>query len=231
MKKLLCAFMLVSIMAAPALAGLKMTELMQDPEFAQADPIARLQMLDKKMVDKTIKTSDISGDLAARLYMDAIVDVTDPTARLDKYAQIMAGLEKMPTSYPLESHLLCEYLAKNPIAKQADLLTKLKLLLQLEEEKKISWPAAAPVYTGMITYHLVTNAEYQAMSNEDKLKYIKKLSDEGYVKDLSSSRFTKGVGLEILSATPVENQAATLTGLEPILDFFTKSMLSKGYVE
>ncbi len=232
MKRLIPVVLAAAFMATPLFAaGLKISGLMADPAFSALDPVQRLESLNGQLSDKRLSSSDLSGDLTARLFMDAIVGEADPGKRLDRYAQLRAANPKLPQTYELEQHLATQVLAGDPATKGGDELAKLRSLLRMENEKKISWPAAAPLYTGMLSAHLSGNAEYQQMSAADKIKYIRRITAEGVVKEMTATNFIRGVGWEMLSAMPVAQQAAALKAMEPGLDFFSKSSLGRGYAE
>ena len=231
MKKIAAVLIVVLLFASQAFAGPTVSELLASPDFANLDAVKRLEVLNQKLTDETMKSSDISGDIISRLFMDAIVTEPDATARLTKYGQLRASYPKLPSCYELERSLAVQYLAANPATKDADDLVRLKTLLQLENSATISWPAAAALYTGILANHLATNQEYQAMSHADRITYIRHLAADGIVKDLTATDFIRGEGMALLSELPPAEQAPALKAMETGLDFFSKNSLTKGYAE
>lgn len=231
MKRIIILAILFLMASTQAFAGIKVSELLADPAFAALDPVQRLENINQRLVDGTLTSSDISGDVASRLFMDAIVSEPDAKARLAKYGELRNRLEKMPQCYELERSLAVQYLAADPATSGDDDLARLKVLLMLENTELISWPAAAALYTGTLANHLASNAQYQAMSHADRITYIRHLAADGVVKDLTATDFIRGEGMALLSELPEAERAAAMAAMEAGLDFFSKSSLNNGYVQ
>lgn len=126
-------------------------------------------------------------------------------------------------------HLATDLLASTPEGQKADLVAMLKMLTKLQEEKKISWPAVAPLYEGTLAAHLASNTEYQKMAAKDKLAYFKKLNDDKVVGNMTTNRFARGVAAVALTEAGPEKQKAVFDELTPSMCFFTKTAVTNGY--
>ncbi|THB70816.1 MAG: hypothetical protein D6E12_02160 [Desulfovibrio sp.] len=231
MKRVAGIVVVLMMMCGPAYAGMNVSELMADPAFAALDADARLMQLNQRFAVDEVTTSDISGDMVARFFMDAVVGQADAKAMLDKYAALRAQFPDLPQTYDLEQHLAMQYLASDPALNGEDELARLKMLLQLEENEAISWPAAAPLYKGILADHLASNPEYQTMDHAGRIQYIRHLAADGVVKDLTATTFVRTEGMEMLSELPEAERAAAFEAMQAGLDFFSKSALEEGYVE
>lgn len=231
MKRTLILTCLFLLFATQAFAGMKISELLADPAFAALNPVQRLENINQRLTDGALTSSDISGDVTSRLFMDALITEPDATAMIMKYGQLRAAYPKLSSCYELERSLAVQYMATDPQLKGGDDLARLKALLVLENQQVISWPGAAPLYTGILANHLAANSVYQAMSHADRITYIRHLAADGVVKDMIATDFIRGEGMALLSSLPQAEQAAALAAMEAGLDFFSKSSLQGGYAE
>ncbi len=230
MKRIFAAMVMMVLFCVPSWsAQKKVADLMKDEAFAKATAEQRLEWLNEKVDKKEFGSSDVSADIVTRLFFDRLKDEKDAAARLTAYGALRAKLPKLTQTYELEAHLATDYLASTPEGQKADLPAMLKMLTKLQEEKKISWPAAAPLYEGMLSAHLASNAEYQKMSAKDKLMYLKKLNDDKVVGNMTTNRYARGVVAVALSEAGPEKQKAVFDELAPAMCFFTKTAVTNGY--
>jgi len=230
MKRVFLVVALVVVLCVPSwAASKKFADLSKDEAFAKATAEQRLEWLNGKVDKKEFGSSDVSADIVTRLFFDRLKEEKDATARLTAYGSLRAKLPKLTQTYELEAHLATDYLASTPEGQKADLPAMIKMLTKLQEEKKISWPAAAPLYEGMLSAHLASNADYQKMTPKDKLAYLKKLNDDKVVGNMTTNRFARGVVAVALSEAGPDKQKAVFDELAPVMCFFTKSASTNGY--
>ncbi|PKL44207.1 MAG: hypothetical protein CVV41_06115 [Candidatus Riflebacteria bacterium HGW-Riflebacteria-1] len=222
-----CCFLLSAavVCAAPK----TYSELVAGEAFAKAAPAQRLEMLNSQLDSKELKSSDLSGDLMVRLFNDCIHSEKEAPARLDAYAKLRNQFNKLPQTYELETNLIVNFLATTAEGQKGDLVGMMKHIQTLLDAKKTCWPVVAPLHEGMLAAHLVSNAEYQKMSAKDKLAYVKKLVGESAFKDMTGTRFVRGVVTDVLMVTAEDQQKAVYDELVPLLDTFTKIAIPNGY--
>jgi hypothetical protein len=212
--------------AAPAK---KFSDLMTDEAFAKATSEQRLELVHKKLEAKEFASGEINGDLATRLFMDRLKEEKDPDARFSAYGQLRGKFNKLPATFELEGFLAQEYLAATPEGQKGDLVGMMKNLLQAANDKKISWPGHASLHEGMFCAYLVSHAEFNKMTAKDKLAFIKKLVDDKVVKDMTTTRFSRGILGKALSEVEADKQKAVFEEAAGVLDFFTKTSIQNGY--
>lgn len=78
---------------------------------------------------------------------------------------------------------------------------------------------------------LASNADYQKMNAKDKLAYIKKLLGETVFKEMSSTKFARGVVADVLTVTAEDQRKVACDEMVPLLDTFTKLAISNGYLK
>lgn len=231
MKKLLfVATLNIMLLANPGFgASMKFSDLAKDEAFAKGTPEQRLEYVNKKLESKELKSSDINIDLTSRLLFDALKDEKDQAKRLDLYGQLRGKNSKLSQTYELESSLICGFLASIPEGQKSDLPAMMKMIQKFQDEKKVSWPAVAPLHEGMLAAYLIAHADYQKMSVKDKLVFIKKLAADKVIAELTSSKFSRGVVSVALSEAGPDKIKALFDELKGEMDFFTKSFTQGGY--
>lgn len=231
MKRVLFVLFAISLIATTVWAAppKKFSDLLKDEAFAKATAEQRLEWINAKIDKKEFTSSEISGDIITRLYFDRLKDEKDAAARLNTYGQLRGKFNKISQTYEIEVHLATEFLAATPEGQKADLVAMLKMVTLMQADKKISWPAAAPLYEGMLSAHLATNADYQKMSAKEKLTYLKKLNDDKVVGNMTTNRFARCVAAVALTEAGPEKQKAVFDELAPIMCFFTKTAVTGGY--
>jgi len=205
------------------------TELVAGDAFANAGSEQRLELLNKQLESKELKSSDLSGDLMVRLFNDCIKSEKEAPARLDAYAKLRNQFNKLPQTYELEVHLIVNYLATTPEGQKGDLVGMMKHIQTLLDAKKTCWPSVGALHEGMLAAHLVSNTDYQKMVAKDKLGYIKKLVGEAAFKEMTSTRFVRGVVADVLMDIGEDQRKAAYDELLPMLDTFTKTSISNSY--
>lgn len=210
-------------------APVKYSDLAKDEAFAAATAEQRLEIVNRKIENKEIASYDISADGVGRLFRDRLRDEPDAGARITAYGQLRAKYSKLPATYELETHLVVEFLAASPEGQKGDLVGMMKWIKRFQDEGKMSWPAVAPLHDGMLGAYLISSAEYQGLPAKEKVVFLRKLSAEGAVADMTATHFTVGVVSSLLSQTPPEQQKAVFDELAPTLDFFTKSAIRNAY--
>ena len=228
-RRILSLTLVICLLAAPVFAkSINIPDLMGDEAFAKAAPEQRLAMLNQQIADKKIQSHEVSGDIWARLFMDVLVGVKDPKARIEKYGQLRNQYPKTGTTYDLETTLCNDFLA---VAKPKTILERIKMIQELSDRKIITWPTVAPLHRGLLSLHLSTDEKYLALGGMDKLIYIEKLAKDKYCSNLTTTGFAKGVANEMLSAAPPDKQGALFAEIVKVTDFFTKSAMERGYIK
>lgn len=222
------ALAFLALASVPALAAdnVPFTQLMQNPLFANATPEIRLQMLNQKMAADEL---DVSSDLTVRLFWDVIVDEPDPLVRLQRFDTLESTYDEFWASSDTVAYLLMEYLAASEYAASKDYLAMMKMVRDLEEAGTVSSGDLSWLMDGFLALHLVTNAEYQAMSLSEKQLYLKTVGEQGFWTANTAMDFALGLASETLSLTPPEEQQGMLATMEPDLVGFVYSALSDGY--
>lgn len=236
MKKLiLCAMMglVLSLGANQVVAADKIDAktLLADAAFKGKTADQKLAHINQLIMEKKAKSYDFS-DYSFRLVAEILAPLGTPMERLTKFAEINTKYSKLPSMYALENILIVDYLTKDPTASQADLKTKLKLVHDLKETKKVSWPGMADISTGMLAYLLVTDPEFNSKSAADKVMYLRTLENSNTVTKMTSAPFIKGVAM--LEVAGKKDDAAKKSELMKFLSsvgFFAESTLKKGFVE
>lgn len=207
---------------------LKLEEVTSIVEFQKKNTEQKLQHINQLITDKKAKSYTFSEYLH-RLWWDAISAEKTIMAKIDKYASLKAQNSKLPTNYDFEKTLIMQYFSEDPVVSKASVLDQLKALKKLQDGKKISWPAAAPFYTGLLALHLAQNPEFQKMVVKDKVAYIKQLEGTNAVGSISSAPYLKGLVLEEISVKPVDQKKQTYDQYIGIVGFFAKGTMEKAY--
>lgn len=209
---------------------LKPVDAIKDSTFAQANTADKIAKINQMIIDKKINSYDFSEYLI-RLFSEELAAIQGAKAKLDRYSQIRAQYDKLPSTYELEKTMIMEYLATDPAASQADITTKMKLVNDLKELKIVSWPGMADIATGLLTYHLATDVEFQKKTPQDKILYLRDLETRGIVGSLTTADFIKGISAKHLGTFASDKVKDEFFKIKGQTGFFAESVLTKAYFD
>lgn len=209
---------------------IKPDTMVKDEAFAKSTSLQKLEKINQMAIEKKLSSSDYS-DFTARLISEELAPIADAKGKLDKYGQLRKQFDKLSTNYDLEKTLILQYLASDPTASTADIVTKMKLVTDLKETNVISWPGVADISTGLLTYHLATDAEFQKKTIADKILYIRDLETRKVITSLTSADFLRGLTMGHLSTVPADKRKEELMKLKSTTGFFAESSLGRAYID
>lgn len=235
MKKLiLCAILglAVSFSATSAQAGDEAIKaLLADAAFTKKTNDQKLAHINQMIAEKKIKSYDVS-DYSVRLVAEMVAPLATPAEKFAKMGEVKTKYSKLSSMYDLEKFLIVDYLTNDPTAKAADLKTKIKMIHDLKEAGKVSWPGMADISTGMLAYLLVTDPEFSSKSVADKVMYLRALENTKSVTKMTSAPFIEGMAvLHIAGQKDAAAKKSELTKLLSMVGFFAESGLKKGFVD